>query len=456
MSVKVDLLLQEGSAGKSQRLQEMDVMGEVVSRELKEAQEELGKIREENKRRRAVLKSLEQSKQDLESCLLDTQDKLTVAADAYQVELKELTDRLDESHQKVALLQDVVDAKTLECEAFEVRAITAERHLAETKEALEHTQEDIQTLGVDSAQHRAEIEWLKVEKSEFQSEIEQLNSDLAKQREVSVGEVVTLQRQVDEKHKELAEAQRTVTELERRLVELNDTMETHRMAHVKSEETLKQELHDFTAEVERLKAAVAEMEENVDDANDKRDMALKQCQALRENNDTQLANCHAEMERLECEKSALERDIASARCALDNLRASEVEQSAAVTRAEEALQMSHDVNTELKHDLKSSQHKLELVMSESRAHELLLEQEVKESRSEVARLTQNAARLNESLVELTEAKDAAEQHRSELMQQLHEWVMMISVLIMWLVMLVINKPNTYFTFYSKTVTKILD
>ena len=395
-------------------------MGEVVSRELREAQEELGNIREENKRRRAILKSLEQSKQDLQSRLSEAQDELRVAVDAHQVESKKLTDQLDESCQQVASLRDATNAKTLECEAIEVRVIASERHLVETREALERAQEDIQTLGVDSAQHRAEIEWLKVEKSEFQVEIETLNSDLLKQRDATKMEVVALKRSVDEKHQELVEAEQTVVVLERRLVELSGELDMHRAAHTKSEETLREELCDFTAEVERLKATVVEMEESADDANSKRDSALEQCRVLRESHDAQLANIHAEIERLEREKCALERDRAKISCSLDKARATEAEQCEAVMHAEENLQQSRDANAELKLDLKSAQHELEMQKSESRAHELLLEQQLKESKSEAARVTKNVARLIESLAEMTESKDAAEKHVSELGEQQHK------------------------------------
>ena len=400
----------------------MDVMGEVVSRELREAQTELGKIREENKRRRALLKSLEQSKHDLESGLSEAQGELRAAVAAHGIESQRINILLDESHQQVALLRDAAVEKSLECVAVEERAVAADRRLTETKDALERAQEDVQTLGVDSAHHRAEIEWLKVEKSELHAEVAQLNSNLANQRETSREEVVTLQLRFDEKHRELVEAQLSVASLERRLVEVNDELKSRGAAHVKTEETLREELRDVNVEMEQLKATVVDMEERVGDINYKHDSVVKQCRVLRETHDGHVADSRAEIERLERDKRATERDLAEVRCSLDKLRAVEAEHCDAVATAEDALQRSRELNAELKLDIKSAQHELEMLTSESNAHELLLQQELTESRSKVARLTESSARLNESLVEMTESKDAAEKVVSDLRQQVHEWV----------------------------------
>ena len=445
-------------------------MGEVVSRELREAQQELGKIREENKRRRSLLKSLEQSKHDLESGLSEAQGELRAAVAAHGIESQRIALLLDESHQQVALLREAAAAKSLEFVVVEERVVTAERRFEETKDALECVQEDVQTLGVDSAHHRAEIEWLKVEKSELHAEVEQLNSDMATQRESSREEVselhaeveqlnsdmatqressreevselhaeveqlnsdmatqressreevVALQLRVDEKQRELVEAQQSVASLERRLVEIGDELKSRGTAHRKTEEKLREELRDVTAEVEQLKTTVVEMEERVGDVNYKHDSVVEQCRVLRESHDVHVADSRVEIERLERDKRATERDLAEVRCTVDKLRAVESEHCDAMVSSEDALQRSRETNAELKLDIKSAQHELDLLTSESNAHDLLLQQELAESRSKVGRLTERNTRLNESLTEMTESRDASEKVVSELRQKVHE------------------------------------
>ena len=473
----------------------MDVMGEVVSRELREAQQELGKIREENKRRRSLLKSLEQSKHDLESGLSEAQGELRAAVAAHGIESQRIAVLLDESHQQVVLLRDAAAVKSLECVAVEERAVTAERLLAETKDEFERVQEDIQTLGVDSAHHRAEIEWLKVEKSELHAEVERLNSDMATQcessrdevselhaeveqlnsdmvtqreasreevselhaeverlnsdmatqcessrdevsglhaeverlnsdmatqREASREEVVVLQLRVDEKQRELVEAQQSMASLERRLVEVGDELKSRVATHRKTEETLREELREVSVEVEQLKTTVVDMEERVGDVNHKHDSVVEQCRVLRETHDAHVADGHVEIERLERDKRATERDLAEVRCTLDKLRVAESEHCDAMVSSEDALQRSRESNAELKLDIKSAQHELDMLTSESNAHELLLQQELAESRSKVGRLTESNTRLNESLTEMTESRDASEKVVSELRQKVHE------------------------------------